>query len=322
MTVSEAIDNRLHNTTTSGSIVTKSGISVDVLGTFDQPTSLHAPYLVTNIRNAQDAHLESASPRQQPTPGQLGDIQAKSDSDINFIFNALMVECNNYDKAVDCHIPNSYISVMQNQKPNILPRSVHNHHVYVNTDGVLESTLLQSAPVSLHIRFRDLKVSFQRSKICPQIIAAESPSGCHSCHLNAKISIKARSLCSPGEVSVSFNDIPLSTRSVYLTSEITTIVIRFVTNKACHKERICLFNNGLRSCEAITFCLDDPAIELTLRNVSYTRDIAASRPDNTFDSFLSGISSFGSKFQTALYYFIGILVALFTFSLTITLLKR
>ena len=40
LTISEAINNRLINTSTSDQIITKSGIELNVLGTYDQPLSL------------------------------------------------------------------------------------------------------------------------------------------------------------------------------------------------------------------------------------------------------------------------------------------
>ena len=65
-----------------------------------------------------------------------------------------MVDCGSYETTVHCHLPQSYISILQDQRPNILPRAVHNHRLYVTPDGTLESKLLQSAPVVTHLPLR------------------------------------------------------------------------------------------------------------------------------------------------------------------------
>ena len=322
ITLSEAIQNKLINTTVVDQVVTNSGIQVNVLGTFDQPITLPSPFLVKNIHTHKDAHIESASPRSQPTPGQLGDIQATDPLSTNFIFNPLMVHCNNYETTINCHIPHSYINVLQKQKPNILPRAVHNHHFYLNPDGTLESTLLQSAPVVVHLRFKNMRVSVHHTKICPQIISVTSVTGCHSCQLAAKIILRAKSLCSSGPASVSFNDIPLSTRSVYLSTDESDVTIHIVTSSACHEDRICLFYNELRSCEPISFCLDDPAISLTQRNISSAQSIALLHSAGIFDQLLASSQSFGTTIKNGLYLFLGCLAIIFFFSLVITLLKR
>ena len=248
ITVSEAIQNKLVNTTVIDHMITQSGIDINVIGTFDQPITLPSPFLVQNIHNVKDSHIESASPKSQPTPGQLGDIQAAEPMSTNFVFNPFMVQCNNYETTINCHIPQSYINILQKQKPNILPRAVHNHHFYLAPDGTLESTLLQSAHVVIHLKFKNIRISVHHTKLCPQIISVTSVTGCHSCQLAAKIVLRAKSLCSSGPASVSFNDLPLSTRSVHLSTDVSDVTIHFVTSSPCHEERVCLSYNELKSC--------------------------------------------------------------------------
>ena len=96
--------NKLVNTTVVDHMITQSGIDINVIGTFDQPITLPSPFLVQNIHNVKDSHIESASPKSQPTPGQLGDIQAAEPMSTNFIFNPFMVQCNNYETTINCHI--------------------------------------------------------------------------------------------------------------------------------------------------------------------------------------------------------------------------
>lgn len=322
ITISEAIQNRFVNTTVVDQTVTQSGIQVNVLGTFDQPITLPSPYLVQNIHDQKDSHIESASPKSQPTPGQLGDIQTAEPLSTNFVFNPLMVDCNNYQTTVRCHIPQSYINILQQQRPNILPRAVHNHHFYLSSDGTLESTLLRSAPVVIHLRFQNMRISVKHTKICPRIESIVSVTGCHSCQLAAKIILKAQSLCSSGQASVSFNDIPLSTRSVHLSTDVSEVTIHFITSNPCHEERLCLFYNELKSCEPLTFCLDAPAISLTQRNVSSAQSTALIQSSGIFDSFISSTQSLGNTLRTGLYTLIACLAAIFIFALLMTLLKR
>ena len=115
ITVSEARQNKLVNTTVADEAVTQSGININVIGTFDQPITLPSPFLVRNIHDHKDAHIESASPKSQPTPGQLGEIQAANPLATDFIFNPLMVHCTNYETKIHCHIPQSYINILQEQ---------------------------------------------------------------------------------------------------------------------------------------------------------------------------------------------------------------
>ena len=156
-----------------------------------------------------------------------------------------------------------------------------------------------------------MRISVHHSKICPQILSVVSVNGCHSCQLAAKVTIRAKSLCSSGPVSVSFNDIPLSTRSVHLSTDVSDVTIHFVTSSSCHEERLCLFHNELRSCEPLSFCLDDPSISLTQRNVSSAHSIALLHSAGIFDSFISSTQTFDSTLKTGLYLFFGCLAAIF-----------
>ena len=235
ITISEAIDNRLVNTSTSDQVITKSGITLNVLGTYDQPLSLPSPYFVQNINDFQDSHLESASSNSQPIPGQLGDIQTSSSMSTDFIFNSLMVDCDNSETTIHWHLPQSYITTLQNQQPNILPRVVNNHHLFVNSEGVLESKLLQSAPVAVHVRFDNIRLLVSQSRICPVIESVQAIEGCHSCSLAAKIVLRAKSICQSGSVSVSFNAIPLSSRAITLSTDSSLVVIQFLTSQRCHR---------------------------------------------------------------------------------------
>ena len=105
-----------------------------------------------------------------------------------------MVDCDNYETTLHCHLPQSYISILQTQKPHILPRVVHNHHLFVNAEGVLESKLLQSAPVAIHLQFEDMRLSISQTRICLAIESVVSIDGCHSCSLAAKIVLRAKSV--------------------------------------------------------------------------------------------------------------------------------
>ena len=188
--------------------------------------------------------------------------------------------------------------------------------------GTLESTLLRSAPVVIHLRFKNMRISLHHTKICPQIVSVTSVTGCHSCQLAAKIIIRAKSVCSSGQASVSFNNIPLSTRSVHLNTDVSDVTIHFVTSTPCHEERLCLLHNELRSCEPISFCLDAPTIRLSQRNISSAQSIALLQSSGLFDSFISSTESFGSAVKTGLFLVIGTLAVIFIFSSLLTLLRQ
>ena len=233
-----------------------------------------------------------------------------------------MVDCTSYETTIHCHLPESYISILQNQRPNILPRAVHNHHLFVNTDGVLESKLLQSAPVVVHLQFNDMNLSIFQTKICPRIESVESVTGCHSCSMAAKIVLRAKSICSSGPVSVSFNNIPLSTRSVALSTDSSLVTIQFVTSLACHKERVCLYHKEIKSCETVSFCLDAPILSLTQRNETSAQSTALIHSSGIFDSFASATQALGTSIRQYIIWFFAILASIFIFSLLMTLCKR
>ena len=109
---------------------------------------------------------------------------------------------------------------------------------------------------------------------------------------------------------------------VNLASEASAIVIEIITSVACREERIFLSHNGIRSCEPLSFCLDDPTIDLAHRNVSSGRAVAIQQQTGLFDPIITSFTAFGSQFQQVIYYFIGIIAAFFLFSLVIILLKR
>ena len=233
-----------------------------------------------------------------------------------------MVDCDNYESTLHCHLPQSYISTLQNQRPNILPRVVHNHHLFVNSEGVLESKLLQSAPVSIHLQFKDMRLSVSQSRICSVIESVESIEGCHSCSLAAKVVLRAKSICKSGSVSVSFNAIPMSSRDITLSTDSSLVDIQFLTSQRCHKERVCLYHNEIKSCEPVSFCLDDPVLSLTQRNMTGSSTTALVHSSGLFDQLSMTTLSIGASIKKYVIWFLAILACIFTLSFLVTLLKR
>ena len=167
-----------------------------------------------------------------------------------------------------------------------------------------------------------MRLSLSQTKICPRIESIESVDGCHSCPLAAKIVLRAKSICSSGTVSVSFNAIPLSTRAVTLSTDSSLVAINFVTSLACHKERVCLFYNEIKSCEPVSFRLDAPSISLTQRNETTARSTALFHSSGLFDSIFMATQSFGALIKRYILVFLAILACIFTFSFIVTICKR
>ncbi|KAG1695593.1 hypothetical protein GQR58_006539 [Nymphon striatum] len=69
-------------------------------------------------------------------------------------------------------------------------------------------------------------------------------SGYYACTYVATVTITAESTCLPGIVQVSFLSIPVSTRTLQLTTESTDYDIEFKNDVKCHKEKVCLIGRS------------------------------------------------------------------------------
>ena len=165
----------------------------------------------------------------------------------------------------------------------------------------MQSTLVRSSPVVVHISFNDMRISISHTRVCPQIQSVVSVDGCYSCPLAAKLVLRAKSICSPGMASVSFNNIPLSSRAVKLSSDTSLVAIQFFTSTPCHDERVCLFYNEIKSCDIVSFCLVAPRLSLPQLNASSAQSTALIHSSGLFDSIISTTTSLGTTIKTSIY---------------------
>ena len=154
-----------------------------------------------------------------------------------------------------------------------------------------------------------------QSRICPVIESVQTIEGCHSCSLAAKIVLRAKSICQSGSVSVSFNAIPLSSRAITLSTDSSLVDIQFLTSQRCHKERVCLSHNEIKS-------FDDPILSLTQRNMTGSSTTALAQSSGLFDQISMTTTSIGTSIKQYLIWFLAILASIFTLSFVVTLFKR
>ena len=320
--VTEIINNTATEFVTSSTSITKSGIKVTVLGNYDQPSIQILDSFVRNIDDPQEAYLARSSPQNQVVTGTLGDIQSPTPFSKEFIFPHDFVLCHSYEERISCDSQESYVHTLTKTKSHILPKVHGNHKFLVDQSGTLKSQLLQSSPAIVHMVIKNMSVTVRTIQVCPQITSNLGVQGCHSCSVPAKFKITAKSTCQDGRVDVSLVDIPLSTRSVYLSTTDAPITIEFKTAKPCHQETLCLVFNELRSCETFQFCLDDPELELFQRNISTATDSGIATSPSFWETVKISSTNFFSSMRKTLYYLAIILAAIFAFSLIITLLKR
>ena len=101
----------------------------------------------------------------------------------------------------------------------------------------------------------------------------------------ARMILKAHSTCQAGTVSVSFQELTVYTKALQLSTEPTSYVLKFLADKKCYKEKLCLRAQTLVQCQTIEFCLDEPSIELYNLNLNYTHTSSSSTDANWFNWF-------------------------------------
>lgn len=300
------------------------GVTINPLGTLYQPLDFVDKNLIVRVGHPDEAYIESASAQGRPQPGEIGDVQAEIINTQEFIFNEKSVTCRDFEETMTCEKMSSYLEQMTKKQINKLPLAWSNHYFSLDKDRRLTSTLLQSAPLVVHLIFADYKIHLGRRLVCPQIDKVVEISGCYSCHSLAEIIVRAKSTCLDGSVQVAFHDIFIATRTVTLTTEYTEVKILFRAEKACGDDEICLISHDAVSCESFSYCLNSPKVSLEQMEVESTRS-RAPIAGNSWIGFIPFVSFFAHVPRTMKWVVVAVLTALslaFGISLCITVFGR
>lgn len=249
---------------------TKSGIEVSVLGAFDQNQLILQENLVLRVGNNQEGYLMHTAPRNAPHPGIIGAVQANESYTKNFIFNPEMAKCSFFETTLRCEQGPDPVLQMLQDKESALPITRDLHLMNIQ-NGKLSSTLLSTSAIKIQLRFSNFKLEVQTRIICPKFSSTEMKiSGCYKCKHFAHLTFHALSTCQPGIVSVEFQEITTYTKAIKLEMEETTIIVKFLGEQKCYKEKICLRSQTLIQCQTLDFCLTEPSIQLQDLNTNYT----------------------------------------------------
>ena len=270
ISVKHAENNTVSKILISDSAYTASGIRISVLGAYDQPQLHLDDMFIQRVGRPMEAYLAPACQRNQPKKNQIGAIQANSSFTKDFIFDPELSTCDFFEDTLRCHTAPDPLQQLQLSQEHALPlqRDIHLFHVQ---EEKLQSSLLLSSAVRIQLHFTDFKIAVKATTICPYFDDTELiTTGCYNCHMLARIKFKAHSTCQAGVVTVHFQNINVHTKAIRLDVEPSVHIVKFFAETKCFKEKMCLKSASLVQCQTITFCLDEPTVELLQLNMNYT----------------------------------------------------
>ena len=276
-------NNTISRVTVSDSAFTNTGIKVTVVGAFDQPQLHLTDYFIQRVGRPNEAYLAPASHKNSPKAGEIGSVQANTSYTTDFIFDPQLTTCDFFEDSLRCVPAPDALHRMRTSQEYSLPLQ-RDIHLFQIKDGQLQSTLLLSSAVRIQLHFTDYKVSVQSVTICPQFKDTEiKTSGCYNCPILARMTINAHSTCEPGVVRIIFQEINIHTKAIRLNTEPSDFIIQFAAGKQCFSEKICLQSPTIVQCKTISFCLNEPTIELRQLDTNYTHISSVHSSANLFD---------------------------------------
>lgn len=291
-TYTVAVERSFNNTkellTFQSTAQTSDGIHLDILGSYNQAPLHFSDSLIIRVGNPSEAYLAQTSPHNRPIAGMVGQVQANTSFTKDFIFDKEIVRCDFFETTLRCQTTSDDLAAIIKDKDRALPLS-RDLHLLTIEKGIMKSKLLSTAPVRLQLSFKNYQISLETNDVCPKITTNEiTTKGCYSCQILGEMTFKALSSCQAGRVSVEFQILQVFTRTVLLDTEPKDIVIQFLAEFQCYDEKICLVSRTMKSCHKLSFCLNEPSINLRQLNTSYTRSfLQDSSADSNIFSFLS-----------------------------------
>lgn len=238
------------------------GIKIKLLGVYDQSTMMIPEKLVTSVNNPTEGYLMEGSEKNNPVANLIGAVQANGSFTKHFLFARDLAECSFFEDQLRCTEKTQAVNTMVESQEGRLPitRELHNLHLH---QGRLRSKLLSSAAIRLQLSFANYDISVVRDTVCPIIEGQDyDVTGCYKCGVLAELTLTAKSSCKAGLVSVTFEGIQVHTKAVELTPEPSIVTIKFLAEAKCFEDKICLQSSTNVQCRQITFCLEEPSIEL------------------------------------------------------------
>lgn len=285
ISVTHVENNTMSRLLLSDTAITDSGIKITILGAYDQPQLHIQDKLIQRVGRPNEAFLAPASERNIPQANMVGAVQANTSFTTDFIFDPTMSVCDYFEDRLRCiHAPDSIARLQATQEYALpLQRDIH---LFQIKDDKLQSSLIMSSAVRVQLHFSNLKLTLHTTNVCPQMEENSiQTSGCHSCSVLARLTIKAYSSCQPGTVTVHFQQTNVHTKAIYLKTEPTLQVIKFHTDVKCSTEKICLKSSTLMQCRTFKMCLDEPSVELLQLNLNYTQVQSSQTASSIWDWF-------------------------------------
>jgi hypothetical protein len=167
--------------------------------------------------------LPAANPN-TPDRQLVGAIQADSPTAAQYLFADDLVTCKQSAGSLRCRQLDSALASLATKKNAKLPSVRGQHHMYLDSAGILRSHLLRSSGDALQIgiRLQHYNLTVLVTEVCPEISDKYSTVGCFGCAIPAKLTISARSMCKPGTVVVTYENVTLLTASIFLTTKFKT----------------------------------------------------------------------------------------------------
>lgn len=238
------------------------GIKIKLLGAYDQSTMMIPEKLVTSVTNPTEGYLVLGSEKNNPVANLVGAIQANTSYTKNFLFARDLADCSFFEDQLRCVEATQALTTMVETQEGRLPitRELHSLHLH---QGWLRSKLLSSSAIKVQLHFSNYGISVQRDTVCPVIEGSKyDVTGCYKCGILAELTLTAKSSCKAGLVSVTFEGIQVHTKAVELSIEPSTITIKLLADSKCFEDKICLQSATNVQCRQLSFCLDEPSIEL------------------------------------------------------------
>lgn len=295
------------------------GIEVKLLGAFDQPTMFITQKLVTRVDNPSEGYLVNACDKNSPRADAVGAIQANTSTTKDFLFADDMTKCEFFEDKLRCVETIQALEIMEQTQVGRLPISKEFHQMHLK-NGVLKSRLLASSAVKIHMQFSDYQISLQRETVCPLIEGDEyEVTGCYRCGIHSELTLRARSSCKEGLAAVTFETLQIYTKAVQLKTEFTQIVIKFLAEEECYEDKVCLTSITNIQCRKVSFCVDEPSIELL--QMQGKQKISKSEPNSgsIFDwVHFKGLNSafFIFKFAGAILFSVGLFITILSTCIT------
>lgn len=283
--VERSLNDTVEKMTFQSSTITADGIHIDILGAYNQAPIHISDSLVLRVGDSSEAYLVPTSPSNRPMAGLVGQVQANTSFTKHFLFDRTMVNCDFFETTLRCEKTPDALEALYASKERALPLT-HDLHLLSIEKGTLKSQLLSTAPVRLQLHFQNYQIAVESIDVCPRLTnSVVKTKGCYACQILSEMTFSAFSSCHAGTTSIEFQVLKLFTQSIVLETEPKEYVVKFLADQKCYDEKICLVSRNMKHCQKISFCLNEPSLQLVQLNTSYTKSFL--KDDSSGSDFFS-----------------------------------